>query len=79
MTTPAPQGVTIHPTPEFSLADPLEAFLGTTSLTTSYAGAGGSQPGINTVQVKIDTNGSSTFKVRINGQESNEVVLPIAE
>jgi uncharacterized protein (TIGR03437 family) len=78
-TTPAPQGVTIHPTPEFCLADPLEAFLGTTSLTTSYAGAGGSQPGINTVQVKIDINGSSTFKVRINGQESNEVILPIAE
>ena len=65
---------------EFRLSDPVEALLGTNSLTAAYAGAAGPRPGMNAVEVRVSTSGaSSTFKVRINGQKSNAVVLPIAQ
>jgi uncharacterized protein (TIGR03437 family) len=75
--TAAVAGIAIQPSPEFQLADPLEALLGTTPLSSSYAGAGGSQPGMDAVQVTVNAGGSSTFKVRINGKESNAVLLPV--
>jgi hypothetical protein len=32
---------------------------------------------MDAVQVTVNAGGSSTFKVRINGKESNAVLLPV--
>jgi uncharacterized protein (TIGR03437 family) len=66
-------------TPASSLIDPLEALLGTSSLPATYTGGAGTQQGMDAVQVKVSANGSSVFKVRVNGQDSNAVTLPVAQ
>jgi uncharacterized protein (TIGR03437 family) len=76
--TPAPEGIVAAASPEFQLADAIEVLLGTNSQTTGYAGASGPRPGMNAVQVRINTGGrSDKVKVRVNGQESNAVILPV--
>jgi uncharacterized protein (TIGR03437 family) len=78
LVTPALQGIAAPAAPEFSVADAVQAFLGSHSLTPSYAGAAGSQPGLDMIQVQFSANGSTAFKVRVNGQESNVVTLPVS-
>jgi uncharacterized protein (TIGR03437 family) len=80
LVTPAMEGMVIQPAAEFQLADPIDAQLGSNLLISAYAGAAGPRPGMNAVQVQVSTSGaSSTFKVRVNVQESNAVILPIGQ
>ena len=77
----APSGFALPADPNFQLVDTVTVIAGDSELPTSYAGAAAQKVGVNAVTVKLPETlaaGSNLpVKVRINGHESNLVILPM--
>jgi uncharacterized protein (TIGR03437 family) len=77
----APTGFALPADPNFVLADAVTVVAGDTDLQPTYAGVAAQKVGVNAVSFKIaeglPTGGNMPVKVRINGHESNVVILPM--
>ena len=77
----APTGFALPLDPNFMLADLVEVVVGDASVKPTYAGVAAQKAGVSAVSLIIGdglpTGGSAPFKVRINGHESNTVILPL--
>jgi uncharacterized protein (TIGR03437 family) len=77
----APDGFALPPDPSFTLIDAATVVAGDTELPSTYAGAAAQKVGVNAVSFQITdalpTGGDMPVKVRVNGHESNVVILPM--
>jgi len=77
----APDGFALPAGPNFLLADPVTLVVGDGEVPTSYAGAAAQKVGVNAVSFTIDDSmpqgTNAPVKVRINGHQSNTVILPL--
>jgi uncharacterized protein (TIGR03437 family) len=77
----APDGFALPASPNFMLADTVKLVVGDADVPTSYAGAAAQKVGVNAVSFAVGDNlpeGTNVpVKVRINGHESNTVILPL--
>jgi uncharacterized protein (TIGR03437 family) len=77
-----PDGFTLPDVPEFRLADAVELVFGEAVLDPLYAGAGGQSPGVSAARFRVPENATPgadvPVRIRVNGVESNTVVLPVA-
>jgi uncharacterized protein (TIGR03437 family) len=77
----APDGFALPQGPNFLLVDPVDIVAGSMDLQPTYAGAATQKVGVNAVSFTIDpalpTGTNVPLKVRINGHESNTVILPL--
>jgi uncharacterized protein (TIGR03437 family) len=75
-----PDGFAVPVNPVYSLADPAEVVSGDVVLQPVWAGALAGRVGVQAVRLNIGTelpSGSAKLIVRVNGQESNAVLLPV--
>jgi uncharacterized protein (TIGR03437 family) len=77
----APDGFALPSDPGYLLADPVELVVNGADVTTSYAGVAAQKVGINALSFTIDDSmpqGTNVpVKVKVNGHESNIVILPL--
>jgi uncharacterized protein (TIGR03437 family) len=77
----APDGFVLPESVNFRLADRIELVIGDSSPEPLYAGAASGRVGVNAVRFRIGQELPSAtsveLKVRINGRESNTVLLPV--
>jgi uncharacterized protein (TIGR03437 family) len=77
----APDGFALPAGPNFMLADPVTLMVGDGEVPTSYAGAAAQKVGVNAVSFTVGdglpAGSNAPVKVRINGHESNTVILPL--
>jgi len=75
-----PEGFAVPRSPEYRLVDPVEVVAGETVLAPEFAGAAPGHVGMNAIRVRIGDElpgGSIEIRARVNGRESNTVLLPI--
>ena len=75
-----PDGFALPASPAFTLADPVEVVAGDAVLQPVWAGAAPGRVGVEALRLKIGAElppGPARLKVRVNGQESNTVLLPV--
>ena len=76
-----PQGFPIPSDPQYLLLDPATVSVGDAAITVENAFAAPGQIGIDAVQFRLGdsapTGTNANFKVTINGQDSNTVLLPV--
>lgn len=65
--------------PENRLVDPAEVLIGDEPIQPEFAGSASGRPGFNTIRFRVPMAGNTSLKVRINGVDSNEAVLPVAQ
>jgi uncharacterized protein (TIGR03437 family) len=77
----APDGFALPTGPNFMLVDPVKLLVGDAEVVTSYAGAAAQKVGVNALTFTVDDSmpqgTNAPVKVRINGHESNTVILPL--
>ena len=77
----APDGFALSADPSFLLVDPVTLVAGDAEVQTTYAGAAAGKVGVNAVSFVISealpTGTNVPVKMRINGHESNVVILPM--
>ena len=77
----APDGFGLPADPNFTLLDAVTVVAGDTELQPTYAGTAAQKVGVNAVSFLITddlpSGGNMPVKVRVNGHESNVVVLPM--
>jgi uncharacterized protein (TIGR03437 family) len=77
----APDGFAVPADQTFLLADPVELVVNGGDVTASYVGAAAQKVGVNAISFAIDDtmpDGTNVpVKVKINGHESNTVILPL--
>ena len=77
----APDGFALPADPNFALLDPVTVVAGDTELKTIYAGAAAQKVGVQAVSFQITDDlpegVNMPVKVRVNGHESNVVILPM--
>ena len=64
----------------FTLEDPVEIVIGDGSLVPLWAGAAPGRVGVHAVKLRIGAelpSGAVKLAIRVNGQESNAVLLPV--
>jgi uncharacterized protein (TIGR03437 family) len=79
---PSPlDGFAVPDSPAFSLKDTLEFYVGQDLRAQEWAGAAAGRVGYSLLKVKIDPlmgeGQNVTLKVKVNGRESNSVILPL--
>jgi uncharacterized protein (TIGR03437 family) len=76
-----PDGFVVPLSPNFTLVDPVEIHIGDSAILPEYAGVAEGRVGINAVRFRIPAGlGAATtvpFRLIVNGQESNTVLLPL--
>lgn len=75
-----PDGFLLPDTADFLLADPVELICGESVLEPLYAGSSSSGVGLHAVRFRVGEelpSGDLAVKVRVNGAESNVVLLPV--
>lgn len=75
-----PHGFAVPASPAYPLADPIDVIAGETIVQTVSTQAAVNQVGVVAVRVRTDdllSSGLVPLKVRVNGRESNTVLLPV--
>jgi uncharacterized protein (TIGR03437 family) len=75
-----PDGFAVPAAPAYPLADPVEILAGASAATPEFAGAAPGRVGITAVRFRIESGtpaGAIELKARVNGRESNTVLLPV--
>ena len=77
----APYGLALPESPKYLLVDTVEAFAGDLPVEPEFAGGAPGSSGMDVLKIKIteELPHASTveFKIRINNEESNTVLLPL--
>ncbi|MCW5978004.1 MAG: hypothetical protein KIT09_07990 [Bryobacteraceae bacterium] len=77
----APYGFNLPGSPRFTLADPLELFVAGRPVKHEWAGGAAGYAGADVLHLRITDElpaaATVDLKVRINGRESNEILLPL--
>ena len=76
-----PDGFAVPESPVYTLLDPVEAFAADLPLEALWAGASPGRVGVQAVRVRVAAElpdaPAFPIKVRINGRESNTVMVPL--
>lgn len=73
-------GFAVPETPAYPLADAVEILAGDAAFETEFAGAAPGRVGVVAVRLRVDAaaaSGMVELKARVNGRESNAVLLPV--
>lgn len=76
----APDGFALPDSPAYPLADPLELLIGNTAVQPEWAGGAPGQVGVALMRFRLPAEvpaGALAVKVRVNGKESNAVLLAV--
>ncbi len=73
-----PDGFAVPDTPAYPLADPVEILAGESVATPEFSGAAPGRVGVTAVRFRLGSGaGALELKARVNGRESNSVLLPV--
>ena len=75
-----PDGFAVPDAPAYPLADPVEILTGESVAAPEFAGAAPGRVGVTAVRFRIESGapaGAVELKARVNGRESNTVLLPV--